>query len=149
AAHHPPLTIMVLAPVSWLTDHPPLSWFIHEPFHDHLREQRYTMVLFGTLLLLLIGLLGRRVGGPAVGLTAAAIAAVLPTIWVNDGLVMSETITSVTVVGALLCAFWLWDHPTLWRAALLGAVCGVAALARAELILFVGLLAIVVPLTVN
>jgi 4-amino-4-deoxy-L-arabinose transferase-like glycosyltransferase len=59
---------------------------------------------------------------------------------------MSETVTGLTVVGALLAALALRDGPTWWRAALLGALCGLAALARAELILFVPLLALVVCL---
>jgi len=57
AADHPPLTVSVLAPVSWLVDHPPLSWVIDEPQHDHVREHRYTMVVLGTVLVGLIGLL--------------------------------------------------------------------------------------------
>jgi hypothetical protein len=146
AADHPPLTVMVLAPVSWLVDHPPLSWFIHEQVDDHLREHRYTMVGLGTVLVLLIGLLGRRVGGPYVGLVGAGIAALLPTLWVNDGLVMSETVTGLTVVGAMLCAFALRDRPGWKRATALGALCGLAALARAELILFIPLLAVAVAL---
>lgn len=166
AADHPPLTVMVLAPVSWLVDHPPVSWVIHEKLDDHMREHRYTMVVLGTLLVLLIGLLGRRVGscgrseagdgaarepcgGPLVGLIAAGIAAVLPTLWVNDGVVMSETVTGLTVVGALLAAFWFRDRPTLKRAAVLGILCGLAALARAELILFIPLLAIGVALSLK
>ncbi len=148
-AAHPPLTVLTLVPVDWLADHPPFSWVIHEKVHDHLREDRYTMVLLGTLLVLLIGLLGKRVGGPTVGLVAAGIAAVLPTLWVNDGTVMSETVTGVVVVAAMLCALRLWERPTLWRAAALGLFCGLAALARAEMILFVPLLALVIPLTVK
>ena len=149
AADHPPLTVMVLAPVSWIIDHTPLSSVVGEPLRDRVREHRYTMVVLGTFLVLLIGLLGRRIGGDNVGLIAAAIAAIAPTIWVNDGLVMSETVTSLVVVGALLAACAMWDKPTFWRATLLGALCGLAALARAEMLLLVPLLALVVTLTVQ
>jgi len=144
AADHPPLTLFVLAPVSWLTDHAPLSWVIKEPLHDHVREHRYTMVLLGTLVVALVGLLGRRVGGEKVGLVAAAIAALSPNIWVNDGLVMSETITVLTVTAALLGALWWCDRPSWRRAAVVGLVCGLAALARVEFALLVPLLAVVV-----
>jgi 4-amino-4-deoxy-L-arabinose transferase-like glycosyltransferase len=144
AADHPPLTVVVLAPVSWLVEHEPLSWIIKEPLHDHAREQRYTMVVLGTLLVALVGVLGRRVGGDAVGLGAAAIAAVSPNIWVNDGLVMSETLTALTVVGAMSGARWWRDRPSWRRAAAVGGVCGLAALARVEFVLLVPLLAIVV-----
>jgi hypothetical protein len=68
-------------------------------------------------------------------------------VWVNDGLVMSETLTGVAVVGAGLLAFALWDHPGLGWALALGACCGVVAMGRAELILFVPLLGLVVALT--
>lgn len=149
AADHPPLTVMVLTPVSWLLEHRPLSSVVHDPSNAHVREDRYTMVLLGTLLVFLIGLLGRRIGGDRVGLVAAAIAALNPNIWVNDGLVMSETITALTVVAAMLLALEVRDRPTWWRGAALGAVCGLAALARAELILLLPLLGIVVCATVR
>lgn len=149
AADHPPLTVFVLAPVTWLVDHPPLSWIIDEKLNDRVREHRYAMVVLGTLLVFLVGLLGRRVGGDTVGLLAAGIAALSPNIWVNDGLVMSETVTGLTVVGAMLCALWVWRRPTLRRVALLALLCGLAALARAELILFIPLLLVVTVLRVR
>ena len=126
----------MLTPVSWLSEHAPLSWIVKEPLHDHVREHRYTMVLLGTLLVGLIGLLGRRIGGDTVGLVAAGIAAVSPNIWVNDGLVMSETLTALTVVGAMFAALWWRDRPSLGagrggRARL----CGLAVLARVEFVL--------------
>ncbi len=154
AADHPPLTVLVLTPVSWISNHAPLASILDEPLHDHVREHRYTMVLIGTLNVLLIGLLGRRatrdvprLPEDAVGLVAAGIAAISPNIWVNDGLVMSETITLTTVLGVMLCTFALRDKPTPWRALLLGAVCGLAILARVEMGLLLLLLGIVIPLT--
>jgi 4-amino-4-deoxy-L-arabinose transferase-like glycosyltransferase len=144
AADHPPLTVIVLAPVSWLADHAPLSWIVKEPLHDHVREDRYTMVALGTLLVALVGLLGRRVGGDNVGLVAAGIAAVSPNIWVNDGLVMSETLTALAVVGAMYATLWWRERPSPRRAAAIGAVCGVAALARVEFLLLLPLLGAVV-----
>jgi hypothetical protein len=150
AADHPPLTAVVLAPVSWLSERPPVSWIAGDSLHSNMREHRYTMVVFGTVLIVLVGILGRRVGrrhgsnGDVVGLVAAAIAALTPDIWVNDGLVMSETITSVVVVLTLLYALDAVEKPTVKRIALLGALCSLCALARAELLLFVPLL--VVPI---
>jgi 4-amino-4-deoxy-L-arabinose transferase-like glycosyltransferase len=147
AADHPPLTVFVLTPVSWLAEHPPLSWVIKEPLEDHVREHRYAMVLLGTLLVGLIGLLGRRVGGDTVGLVAAGIAAVSPNIWVNDGLVMSETLTALTVTIAMIGALWWRERPSLRRAALVGVGCGFAVLARVEFLLLLPLLALVVAFT--
>jgi len=154
AADHPPLTVVVLAGVNWLVEHPPLSAVAGDRFDTNVREDRYAMVLFGTLLVFLVGLLGRRVGrtvpgvnGDVAGLIAAGIVALTPNVWVNDGLVMSETLTSLAVVGAILLAFALWDRPTLWRALALGACCGLVSMGRAELILFVPLLGLVVAFT--
>jgi 4-amino-4-deoxy-L-arabinose transferase-like glycosyltransferase len=154
AADHPPLTVVVLAGVNWLVERPPLSAIAGDRFDSNVREDRYAMVMFGTVLVLLVGLLGRRVGravpgvnGDVAGLIAAGVAALSPNVWVNDGLVMSETLTGLAVVGAILLGFALWDRPTLWRALALGACCGLAALGRAELVLFVPLLGLVVALT--
>src|SRR5213078_2882863 len=108
-----------------------------------------TNVMLGTLVVLLIGLLGRRIAGDAVGLVAAGLAAIYPNIWVNDGLIMSETVTSLAVVLTLLAAVAFWQRPSLRRAALVGLACGFAALARAELILFVPLLGVVLALRVR
>lgn len=149
AADHPPLTVLVLTPVAWLSDHAPLDAVIHEPVHDHVREDRYAMALLGTLLVALVGLLGRRVGGDTVGLVAAAIAALSPNIWVNDGLVMSETLTALTVVAVLLGALSWRERPSWGRAAAVGALCGLTILARVEFALLVPLLALVFALTLR
>jgi hypothetical protein len=146
--------VIVLAGVNWLVERPPLTWIgAGDRFNSNVREDRYAMVLFGTLLVLLIGLLGRRVGraiprvnGDAVGLVAAGIAAIAPNVWVNDGLVMAETLTTLAVVTACLLAFALWDRPSLPRAAALGVFCGLVTLGRAELVLFIPLLGLAVAL---
>ena len=138
AADHPPLTVVVLAPVAWISVHGPFSW-VSDP--SNVTEERYFMALLGTLLVALIGLLGRRLGGDRVGIVAAVIAAVYPNLWINDGLIMSETITCIVVVGALLLAYSVRDRPRLATALGLGALSGLAALARAELLLFVPFLA--------
>ena len=56
----------------------------------------------GTGVVLLIGLLGRRIGGWRVGLVAAAIAAVYPHFITIDGFLMSEPLYGVLVGGTLL-----------------------------------------------
>ena len=48
AADHPPLTVLVLAPVSWLVERPPLAWIAGDDLDANVREHRYTMVLLGT-----------------------------------------------------------------------------------------------------
>ena len=129
AADHPPLTVVALLPAAELPG-------------DSQLWMRFTMALLGTAVVGLIGLLGRRVAGESVGLVAAGIAALYPNLWMNDGLLMSETLAALTTVGALLLAYRMLRRPTWGVAAALGATCGLAALTRAELILLVPFLAL-------
>jgi 4-amino-4-deoxy-L-arabinose transferase-like glycosyltransferase len=127
AADHPPLTILVLAPVSLLTDDSP-------------NAHRFTMVAFGTATVVLIGLLARMLAGDRPGLIAAGIAAIYPNLWVNDGVIMSESLSALLITAALLVAYRLLRAPSLRLVLWLGVVCGLAALTRAELLLLVPLL---------
>jgi hypothetical protein len=87
-----------------------------------------------------IGLLGRAVAGARTGLIAAAIAAVYPMLWGADVSLMSETLYGALIVGALLAALWFRERPGWGRAALLGALVGLAALTRGEALLLLVLL---------
>jgi 4-amino-4-deoxy-L-arabinose transferase-like glycosyltransferase len=109
--------------------------------------QRLAMAFVGTGTVVLIGLLGRRVGGDAVGLLAAAVAAVYPMLFLSDGLLMAETPYVLLVTLTLLLAYRAIDAPTAARFALLGVAVGLSALARAEGLLLALLLA--VPLAVT
>jgi 4-amino-4-deoxy-L-arabinose transferase-like glycosyltransferase len=125
-AEHPPLTALVLTPASWAADQ-------IDPDGTHLLAQRLTMAGFGALLVLVIGMIGRRVGGNRVGWVAAAIATLYAGLFVNDALVMSETLATLAVALAILLAYRFGRGPTWGNAACLGAACGLAMLARAEL----------------
>jgi len=129
AADHPPLTVIVLAPVSFVTS-------------QALIPQRLTMAVLGTVAVVVIGLLARRLAGDRAGWIAAGIAAIYPNLWVNDGLIMSETIATLVVALALLYAYRLIREPNVANALIVGALCGLAALTRAELVLLVPLLAV-------
>ncbi len=126
-ADHPPLTVLLLVPTSWLFD---TSTF----------AQRVTMIVLGMAVIAVVGLAGRRLGGDRVGLIAAVVAAALPALWVNDVLVMSETPSALAIASVLFLALGLADRPSLRAAAVAGAACGLAALARAETGLFLPLL---------
>ncbi len=133
SAEHGPLTPLLMATVSWIDD--PVPW------------QRLVMTLLGLVTVGLIGLLGARVGGRRVGIVAAALAAVYPPLWMNDSLVMSEGPAVLLVTLACLLAIDLVDGRARRRplaAVALGAVIGLAALARSELLLLAPLLAVVV-----
>ena len=129
AADHPPLTVLVLAPVSFVTS-------------QALIPQRLTMAVLGTGVVVVIGLLARRLAGDRAGWIAAGIAAIYPNLWVNDGLIMSETLAALVVALALLYAYRLIREPNIWNALIVGALCGLGALTRAELVLLVPLLAV-------
>jgi 4-amino-4-deoxy-L-arabinose transferase-like glycosyltransferase len=122
-------------------DHPPLYLlFLSLPSLVGLRttlEHLVWSAMLGTTTIVAVGYLGRRVGGVRVGLIAAALAAVYPNVWMWDGTLLSETLAILLATLAVLFAYRFLDEPTLRRAAELGAVCGVAALARSELVLLV------------
>jgi 4-amino-4-deoxy-L-arabinose transferase-like glycosyltransferase len=88
------------------------------------------------------GLVGRAVAGPRCGLVAAALAAVYPGLWVWDGMLFSETMAQLTVVGVVLLAYRFWQRPSNGRALGLGVACGLAALSRSELVLTVPFIAV-------
>lgn len=134
AADHPPLTAIVATPAVWL------------PGKDPVPAQRYTMVLVGTAAVVVIGLLGRAVAGPRSGLLAAGLAAVYPNLWINDGVVMSESLTALGVATCLLLTYRLIRDPTLGASAWLGAAIGVTILARAEIALYLPLVVLPVVL---
>lgn len=141
SAEHPPLTVFALVPVAKVGD------WLGLRDEDSQLAMRFEIALVGLSAVALIGLLGRELAGDRTGLIAAGIAAVYPYLWVNDGLIMSEAFATLAVTSALLLALRLLRRPTLGLALGLGAVCGCAALARAELILLAPLLGL--PLLVS
>ena len=104
--------------------------------------QQFICALFGTAAVAAVGCLGRRVGGDRIGLIAAALAAVSPTLIARDGSLMSESLYGLLIVLALLAAYRVLDRPVSRSAAILGVLLGLAALTRGEALLFVPFLAI-------
>jgi 4-amino-4-deoxy-L-arabinose transferase-like glycosyltransferase len=122
-AEHGPLTSLILAPVSWLDG--PEDW------------QRLVTVVTGLATVVVVGLVGRRLGGPAVGVAAAGLAAVYPNLWLNDGLIMSESVAALCVsLWVLAGCVWHERRSTGWAVAF-GAAAGAATLARSELAMLV------------
>lgn len=125
SADHPPLTVVASLPAALVADGDAGGLLM-----------RLTMVAFGSGTIAVVGLLGRRLAGPDVGLLAATIACVDPQLWMNDGLIMSESVatllTTVTILGTVRM---LSGDRRLLLAGGLGALVGLAALARAELLL--------------
>jgi 4-amino-4-deoxy-L-arabinose transferase-like glycosyltransferase len=128
SAGHPPLYPLVLSALSAVGA-------------DSTLWHRALGLPLGALTIVLVGVLGRRVGGDRTGLVAAAVAAAYPAFIAVDGALMSETLYSPLVAGVLLCALVLVRRPALPVAALMGALIGLAALTRSEALLFAPLLA--------
>jgi 4-amino-4-deoxy-L-arabinose transferase-like glycosyltransferase len=126
-ALHPPLFPLVLAVPAWLGI-------------DSYEAQRVVVCLLGTATIVGVGLLARHVAGGRAGLIAAMLAALSPVLVSADSAVMSETLLGLLVVLCALAAYRLRERPSLARAALLGALIGLAALTRGEALLLVVLL---------
>ena len=93
-------------------------------------------------MVLLSALLAREVAGDRAGLITAFIGAIYPFLWVNDGLIMSESFTGVAVVGTVLATYKAARSPNQWwRWLLVGLLGGISALGRAELVLLVPVIA--------
>lgn len=95
-------------------------------------QHRLVSALLGTVTVVLVGLTGRRLGGERAGVAAAALAAVAPALWVNDGVLAAETAYAAAVALVLWAAHRFWDTQARRDAALLGLAVGLATLARAE-----------------
>jgi hypothetical protein len=108
--------------------------------------QRIAVSVVASAGVLLVGLVGRRVGGGEVGIVAAVIAAVDPLWFQSSGILMSESVYLVAIPGVLLVALLCVERPTVVRFAALGILIGIATLIRSEAIDLVLLLGIPVVL---
>jgi len=129
SAQHGPLTSIVLSPVAWA-------------FPSSSSGLRFVMAVIGGAVIVVMGLLGRQLGGERVGILCAGLAAANPGFWVRDGLATSETISTLLVALLLLVALHFLESPRLVVATALGALLGLAALARGELLLLAPLFVI-------
>ena len=142
SADHPPFYIVYLAGWSALG-------------LDSYRWHQFATVVLGTLSVPVAGaigvLLGRVlgdrgfrgiVGSPWLGAVTAAAVAVSPAVWLNDGLLLSETTVVLAVLVAAWAALAFWRRPSTTRALVMGAACGLAALTRAEGAMLVALVAL-------
>lgn len=124
AADHPPVTALVLTPITWL-----FQWT-----DSIVTLQRLFVALMGSISILVVARIARDVADERVGLIAACVTALYVNVWINDGLIMAETPTFLLV--GLLTLFCLRScrRPTRWRFAAVGLLAGLAALTRPELV---------------
>ncbi len=127
-------------------EHPPMMWLFWAALDvlggNGFLVHRMAQGVVGTGTVVLIGLIGRRIGGNRVGLAAAGLAALYPMLWTADASLMSEPLYGLFLVAALLTALWVREAPSWRRGATLGALIALAALTRGEALALVVLLAI-------
>ncbi|HWC66440.1 MAG TPA: glycosyltransferase family 39 protein [Acidimicrobiales bacterium] len=122
AADHPPLYIAYLALWSWLGVTSPLGHIL-------------VSCALGVTTIVVLGLAGRRIAGPRVGLVAAALALVYPNVWSHDTMILSETVAILTVALFTLTVYRFRDQPSFALAGVCGVLLGLMAMSRAELLL--------------
>ena len=99
---------------------------------DTLSGQRVLTCLLGATTVLLIAVLARRLGGDLAGWIAGALAALHPLLWINDAMLMSESLYQPAIVVVMLAAYAYTRSPERLRIAALGALIGAASLVRGE-----------------
>jgi len=126
-AIHPPLFTL------WLT---PASLIGARGFLSH----KTMAILAGIGVVIMAGLLAKRLAGTRAGLLAAALTALYPDLWVIDGILWPEGLYTF-LVGAVLVGAYRWMDKPSWRWTLgIGALVGLAALARGEALFLLPLL---------
>lgn len=113
---------------------------------DSVQSQRHALAAVGATSAVLAALVAASVAGRRAGVVAGLLAAFSPLLWINDGMLMSESPYVPLVALVLLASIGLWRRPTPLGAAVLGAAIGLAALTRGEAVLY--LLVVVVPLVI-
>ena len=93
---------------------------------------RLLQALMGTLAILVVYLLGRRISCRPAGLIAAAAVAVYPPFIHSTGAVLSEPPAILTLPAAVLSFLWAAQRRGTWEWAVPGLLLGVTALIRPE-----------------
>jgi 4-amino-4-deoxy-L-arabinose transferase-like glycosyltransferase len=111
---------------------------------------RLGLAVAGTAGVLVVYLLGRRLGGPRAGLVAAGLAAVYPPTLFYTSLLSGEPLAILTVAGAVLAFLWACDPGrSPWAWALPGVLLGLTAFLRPEYLALTALLAVLAVVLVG
>ena len=126
--------------------HPPL-WVIFLAFPvlvglDSILIQQIFSALIGSLGVFAIGWATREIVGEKSGLIAAGIASIYAFLWLNDGLLMSETLVIPIVAITVGLSARLYSKNSLRLLIAFGVAGGLAVLTRAELIIVIPFLAL-------
>jgi len=129
-AGHPPVYVTYLGAASFLG------------FRSVTAHQMASIFL-GCASIILAGVLGRSWRNERVGLIAASLTAVYANIWINDTLLMSETAALTFTFVATIFGLRFVRNPSRGNAAIFAVAGALAALSRAELLLFLPIVAAV------
>ncbi len=130
SAGHPPAYILYLAGVSKVIG-------TSETTH------RIASTLLGAGAVFVIGLIARRLFlDDWAGWLAAILAGAYAHLWINDEMLMSESMYVLTTAVAVWTVYRFWDAPSVRRAVVMGLGVGLAALSRAEAVTLVPLLVV-------
>ena len=126
--------------------HPPL-WVVLLAFPvliglDSILIQQIFSALIGSLGVFAIGWATREIIGEKSGLIAAGIASIYAFLWLNDGLLMSETLVIPIVAIAVGLSARLYNKNSLCLITTFGVIGGLAVLTRAEFIIAIPFLAL-------
>jgi len=130
-AGHPPVYVTYLGAASFLG-------------FRSLAAHQVASILLGCASIILAGGLGRAWRKERTGLIAAFLTAVYANIWINDTLVMSETAAIFFTFVATIFGLRFVRSPSRGNAAIFAVAGALAALSRAELLLFLPVVAAVV-----
>lgn len=107
---------------------------------DSGQAHRLASAALGILTIGGVGLLGRRLLSARAGLLAAGAAALYPMLWINDTMLLSESLYALAIVVVLWVSYTFFERPAWATAVGLGAAVGAAALVRGEAVLLVPLI---------
>ncbi|MBK9560734.1 MAG: acyltransferase family protein [Candidatus Microthrix sp.] len=126
-AIHPPLYSMYLSISSFLGAD---SYLAHKALS----------ILAGTGVVVVIGLIARRMGGNWAGWIAASLAAFYPQFWIVDGILWSEGLFTLFIALTVWAAFAYRDRPSRLGAMWLGLAVSGAVLTRGEALILAPML---------
>ena len=130
-AKHPPGFVTMLGILYKLGFHSPTSLM-------------YWNCVLGASIIVLIGILLAKLVSERAGIVGALICAVYPNIWINDTLLMSETLMMFGYTLGLLGVYAFHRRPTWQRVVVASAGFTIATSARAETIVLFGI--VILPL---
>lgn len=124
---------------AWPVGYPAFLAALYRVTDDSVLAAKLANAFLGAATVLGVYALGRRVLGERAGWTAAIIIAFFPNQVFFATLVMSEILSTVLLLGALLAVLYVTlngDRSRWWGAAAAGVLIGLAALVRGEFLLF-------------